>query len=453
MRSFGSAGEKGTHVTAHRFRTRKARLLIALAAATALALTLGAGVAYAQDVPDEDQVASFEEIFVQLQDTPVYKDACTKTCHGNIAKTKNYSSAIIFQHGYHQLVSCSACHPRFPHRADATIERPTMKGCFDCHGLRHGPMGEIATDACEDCHVTPKERLRPAFHTWDWRGTPHVKPAEEAFNTRCAMCHDQASCDDCHEDEGVEWAPASWDYDAGDGCLSCHGNAELKKQTAAGSESFKVEGVELSVHQDVTCQQCHPDYRYDDDKPATNLWTINAGQACADCHEGSEDEASRQAVAEYDKSIHAEAVAEGNYDSATCSSCHGGHYIYDLDTAVGAQRMHSSAYRVCARCKQHGDEYDTYDDYYHGRAYKTGAPDAPACWECHESHYILPSSDPESSVSSQNVGATCGQEGCHKGSTEEFGTEAASLIHTKSEETQNNPILRLVSQVRGWAGQ
>jgi hypothetical protein len=111
--------------------------------------------------------------------------------------------------------------------------------------------------------------------------------------------------------------------------------------------------------------------------------------------------------------------------------------------------MHQSSYRVCARCKQHGDEYDTYDDYYHGKAYKAGAPDAPACWDCHESHDILPKSDPASSVNEANVGETCGTEGCHTGSSETFGTEAASLIHSKATAVEENPLLRLINNLTG----
>jgi len=430
-----------------RFRARPGRLLTLVVAIFAFAASISAGVAMAADPPTAPQ--SFEQIFTDLQDTPVYKDACTKTCHGNIATTKNYSSEIIFQHGYHQLVACSSCHPRFPHRANATIERPKMKGCFDCHGVRHGPMGLIASDACEDCHVTPKERLRPAFHTYSWSGVEHVAPAEKAFNTQCAMCHDAASCTECHDAEGVVWSPDSWDYNAGDGCLACHGNEGLTKQSSGGQQSFAVSGLQASAHTDVTCQECHSDYRYDDQKMSSQLWQINAGQACADCHEKQSDENLSSVVPAYNKSTHAQAIKDGNYESATCGSCHGGHFIYRLDTDLAKQRMHMSSYRVCARCKQHGDEYDTYDDYYHGKAYKSGAPDAPACWDCHNSHKILPAADKESSVNEANVGETCGKEGCHQGSSEKFGAAAAELIHQKVKQQEANPILRLISRITG----
>ena len=430
-----------------KFRTRPGRTFALALAAMVFAALLGANTAMAAEAPADPQ--SFEQLFVQLQDTPVYKDACTKTCHGNIAQTKNYSSAIIFKHGYHQLVPCSACHPRFPHRADATIERPAMKGCFDCHGVRHGPMGLIASDKCEDCHVTPRERLRPAFHTFGWAGKEHVAPAEKEFNTKCAMCHKPESCTECHDQEGIVWAPKSWDYNAGDGCLACHGTDAMSKRSSSGMKSFEVAGLAASAHTDTTCQECHPDYRYDDKASATQMWTVNASRACADCHKDQKEKNLSDVVPAYNDSTHANAVKKGNYDSATCGSCHGGHYIYRLDTDLAKQRMHMSSYRVCARCKQHGDEYDTYDDYYHGKAYKAGASDAPACWDCHNSHKILPKADAQSTVNPKNVGDTCGQKGCHQGSTEKFGAAAAELIHKKAQTTQENPLLQLISRITG----
>ena len=427
------------------FRARPGRLLATLVAASAFIAALGGGVAYAADEPVQD--LSFEQLFLKLQNSPVYKDACTKTCHGNIAKTKNYASSIIFQHGYHQLIACSSCHPRFPHRADTTIERPTMAGCFDCHGVRHGPMGLIASGTCEDCHVTERARLRPAFHTFGWEGREHVEPSNKEFNTKCAMCHTPASCTECHDSLGVEWAPESWDYNAQDGCLACHGNIALSKQSADGLKSFTITGLNASAHSDLDCQQCHIDYRYDDKPSPSTLWTVNAGHACAECHKTAEDGKYAKAVTEYGESAHAEGIEKGNYDSATCSSCHGGHFIFRMETDAAKARMHLSAYRTCARC--HDEEYGTYDDYYHGKAYKAGSLDAPACWDCHGAHKVLPKDDKGSMVAEANVAETCGQEGCHSGADEQFGTEAAMLIHEKVKAQKENPLYKLVAKLTG----
>ncbi len=252
-------------------------------------------------------------------------------------------------------------------------------------------------------------------------------------------------CTTCHDDKGVVWSPTTgWAYESGDGCQSCHGSSNLLKQDRGIAKSFQVSGLEDSIHRDITCQQCHPDYRYDDKPAATKLWNVNAGIECGVCHQNAKDEKNRAPVAAYEKSIHAEKIREGDYNSATCGSCHGGHFIYSLDTDAAKARMHGSALRVCARC--HVEQYASYDDYYHGRAYKQGALDAPACWQCHKSHDVLPKAVPASSVSEKNVGATCAQEGCHKGSNEQFGADAGSLIHRKSEASESQPCRRVPHQ-------
>ncbi len=438
---------------APRFRARPGRLLAIALSAAAFIAVLGGSVAFAADQPVQLDPATLQQLFQQLQSSPVISESCG-ACHGNIADTDNYSSEIVFTHANHIMLQCSSCHTKFPHRPEGTA-RPTMKGCSDCHGLKHGPMGELASGKCEDCHKTPKERLRPGFHTYDWAGKPHVKPAEKEFNSNCAMCHTPASCDDCHQAKGINWAPDDWAYNSGDGCNVCHGNAFLQKQAISGSKSYQVSGVKDSAHQDYTCQDCHVDFRYDDKPAATPLWTVNAGQACADCHEKQKDKRLSDPVAEYDKSTHAKAIEDGNFDSATCGSCHGGHFIArTMNNPLEATRLQGAAYRVCARCHNDpdspgGPRYDTYNDYYHGRAYKKGAPDAPACWDCHGSHKILPSTDPESSMSAENRGDTCGQKGCHRGSTQEFGTEASALIHQKTTAEAENPLLRLIANITG----
>jgi hypothetical protein len=372
----------------------------------------------------------------------VFAEKCDP-CHGNIAETKNFSSSIIFKHGYHQLVQCSACHTRFPHRPEGT-ETPTMKSCFNCHGLRHGPMGLIATGDCSKCHLEPRTLdTKPAFHTVNWAEKPHVAPAEKDLNTQCMMCHTGQFCDDCHIQKDINWAPPTgYYYDSSDGCFACHGSDTLVKTAGGVPKSFQVTGVTESAHQDTTCQQCHIDYAYEDKTLPSKLWNVNVGYACASCKQHEKENAA------YQKSIHAEQINQGNMNSATCASCHGGHYIQRLDTAAAKALLHASAYRVCARC--HKEQYDTYNDYYHGAAYKKGAADAPACWQCHGAHDVLPSSDPKSMVYSKNLTTTCGQAGCHRRSAEDFTNAAKTLIHQKVQAVETNPLRRVLATIKGW---
>ncbi|MFA5843836.1 MAG: hypothetical protein WC971_03290 [Coriobacteriia bacterium] len=367
----------------------------------------------------------------------VFAEKCLP-CHASIADSK--SSEIIFKHAYHLLIACSSCHTAFPHRPEGTAV-PRMPECWNCHNLRHGPQGLIAAGECKDCHRTPRERLRPSFHTWDWVKTPHVVPGERELRTKCMMCHDKAWCDDCHDRDGIIWRTTKeFTFDARNGCEVCHGNENLTRVSPTGLKSYQVTGVDASAHRSLTCGACHVDFKYNDNLDSTKVWSVNAALACQGCHD---HEKVRRV---YVESIHGQQLIEGNLKTATCSSCHGGHYIQRLDTAVGKAALHGSALRVCARC--HKDKYDSYDDYYHGAAYKRGAPDAPACWDCHGAHDILPSSDASSKVSPEQVAATCRK--CHRGSEESFGAKAGSLIHQKVQASEENPLARIVAAVKGW---
>ncbi len=204
---------------AHRIGVGRSRLLSIIAAVAVFVAVMSlAGSAFAEDNAALLTAVQLDQLFNQLQSGPVYQSICTR-CHANIANTKNYSSEIIFTHGNHIRFECSACHPKFPHQANQLTGKPTMKACWNCHGLYHSNMGIVASGKCEDCHKTAKVNLRPGFHVYNWKYEPHVKPAEEALNTRCMMCHDRPFCDDCHDAEGIKWSPANnnWNYDAGDG--------------------------------------------------------------------------------------------------------------------------------------------------------------------------------------------------------------------------------------------
>jgi hypothetical protein len=424
-----------------KFRAQPGRLFVALAAAMLIAVVGPVPTALAADVAAPLDPAQTAQLLQQLGASQVDEAVCMSLCHGNIANTKNYASAIKFTHGNHIIVQCSSCHPKFPHQNSGT-QRPTMKGCWDCHGLRHGSMGIIAKGECPACHTTPRWQMTCpwAKTNADWAGKGHVKLGTDQLNTDCMRCNAANDCTSCHDRQGVIWTPTTgWGYDSNSGCQSCHGSSNLLKQDNGVAKSFQVIGIEDSAHRDITCQQCHVDYRYDDQPSQTKLWNVNAGLACGTCHQTLKQSQDASPVALYEASIHAQRIREGNYNAATCGSCHGGHFIYMLDTADAKARMHASAYRVCARC--HQDQYASYNDYYHGRAYKEGAPDAPACWQCHKSHDILPKADPNSSVSDKNVGDTCGQSGCHKGSTQSFGDQASSLIHRKVQAQETNPIV------------
>ena len=66
----------------------------------------------------------------------------------------------------------------------------------------------------------------------------------------------------------------------------------------------------------------------------------------------------------------------------------------------------------------------TYLDSYHGKAFYLGDANTAVCTDCHGGHKILPPSNPASTVSSQNIVATCAK--CHPGANANF---AGFLVH------------------------
>ncbi|MDF1541816.1 MAG: hypothetical protein RQ731_05005 [Anaerosomatales bacterium] len=411
----------------HLTRGRAVHLL--LAAVCAAVLLLGV-VALA--------VAQEDSVLIIDTGAPVYASTC-KVCHGVIAEGRN--PQVEFSHATHMVYACSSCHGVFPHTPAGTLT-PTMKSCWNCHGLRHGPMGIIAGYECEQCHGNYAGQMRPEFHGRDWAEEPHVQPGIDELRTTCMMCHTKADCDSCHQEVGVTWRTAvPFTYDAENGCLACHGYENLTKVSEDGLKSYYVTGIDQSAHRDITCSQCHPDFDYTDDAPATPLWRVNAGLACQECHD-------HQDVTEvYEESLHGRLIADGEYSSATCASCHGGHDIARLDTEAARRALHLSGEQMCAEC--HREAFDSYDDYYHGAPYKRGAVDAPSCWDCHGAHELLAVTDPAALMYPANAVETCGQDGCHYGSGESFIEQTSYLIHGRSEAVSSNPIIRWWRAFRG----
>lgn len=380
----------------------------------------------------------------------VYADKCTP-CHADYTETEN--PTYVFSHGNHITYQCSTCHPTFPHKPEGT-QLPVMQECFNCHGLRHGPQGVIATGTCTDCHGENQPAM-PAFHnSAAWPGEGHVQPAEERLTTQCSMCHTEKQCADCHAAEGVFWkAPEPMIYNAASGCLACHGSPNLIKASALGIRSFQVVGLEKSAHRDLACPQCHVDFSYGDVEAETNVWYINAGLSCGqtDCHgtDDAETDVNEDVTTVYNASVHGTLMTDGDLTSATCGSCHGGHDIKRLNTEAAKRELQMAGQEMCMEC--HQDRWDNYDDSYHGAAYKRGAGDAPACWDCHPAHEVLPSADPASSTNDAKLAATCAGDvsdgiGCHqhKKASESFIVQSAEMIHGQSETRNNNPLLKLL---------
>jgi len=300
-----------------------------------------------------------------------------------------------------------------------------MFACVDCHTdvktLGHETPPKKIT--CATCHADEQAAYERSFHAKEIRdgnshaatcvdchGSPHeLLPASDP-KSRVHHANIPATCGACHgqkfvmEDGGLgAQVVASYSQ-------SVHGHA-----VAAGSEKAAV------------CTDCHGTHEILDAKDEKSpIFKFNVPVTCGKCHE--------EIAREFKESIHGAAVAGGNWQAPVCTDCHGIHSIKshtDPNSPVSAQNV---GQLTCARCHEgvrlsqefgvEGRRSTTYLASYHGLAAQRGSLIVANCASCHGAHYILPSSDPRSTINRANLVKTCGQ--CHPGVTAKF---VAARVH------------------------
>jgi cytochrome b subunit of formate dehydrogenase len=145
--------------------------------------------------------------------------------------------------------------------------------------------------------------------------------------------------------------------------------------------------------------------------------------------------------AEFEGSVHGQAVAKGITGAPVCTDCHGEHSI--LPKADQASRVHPLHVReTCARC--HGDlrltskfglpsdRIASFDESFHGLAAQSGSLTVANCASCHGYHDILPSTDAKSTVHPAKLAETCSA--CHPGAGKRFALGPVHVLPGGSQE-------------------
>lgn len=127
--------------------------------------------------------------------------------------------------------------------------------------------------------------------------------------------------------------------------------------------------------------------------------------------------------------------AASTHASFDCSTCH--------DDANIAEGMHTTPLKKveCGNC--HDAEMKQHAASLHGKAMQRGDPLAPTCASCHTGHYVLPSSNPKSTVAPLSVPFTCGK--CHKEGTkvmQEREIHQDHILENYSESIHGEGLLR-----------
>jgi len=129
-------------------------------------------------------------------------------------------------------------------------------------------------------------------------------------------------------------------------------------------------------------------------------------------------------------SVHAPGNNAGGKPLPTCEDCHSSHSITRTDQPDFRFRMMDQ----CGRC--HEAESTTFFDTFHGKVSRLGSERAAKCYDCHGTHDILPVANPASKLSRANVVGTCGK--CHEGSHRRF---AGYLTHATHHDAAKYPWL------------
>jgi predicted CXXCH cytochrome family protein len=224
-------------------------------------------------------------------------------------------------------------------------------------------------------------------------------------------------------------------------CEACHTNITTYPHPANPYTTAR----ELSRSYYMACEKCHSD-QYNKTLDSMHAQAANAGNLnapiCTDCHGShyvhSPDEprslisqtcgqCHTEIFDQYKVSVHGSAlIQENNPDVPVCTDCHGVHNIQDPRTA----QFRVETPEMCAGCHANqelmdkyglsADVYNLYTLSWHGvdvSVYKAKWPtiwhDSAVCTDCHGTHNILKTSDPNSSVNPANLLATCQK--CHPG--------------------------------------
>ena len=272
----------------------------------------------------------------------------------------------------------------------ASAKKPTNEECLACHN---------------DSTMTGERNGRAVS----------LYVNEEAF--KASMHGAMFQCVDCHSD--VKSSPHEA-TPAHISCSSCHAD-----QQAAYDRSLHASARKAGDEKAAQCVDCHgsPHELLPASDPKSKVNHANVAATCGGCHgqkfvmQGSGQ--TNQPFISYEESVHGRAVAAGSEKAAVCTDCHGAHEILQ----AGDPKSSIFKFNVpmtCAKC--HSDVQKEFAQSIHGQALARGNWQAPVCTDCHGIHSIKRHSDPNSSVSAENLAkTTCAR--CHEGVrlSQEFG--------------------------------
>lgn len=402
------------------------------------------------------------------KNSSIYKDNIAKTCqkcHGQIeAVHKKVIRGELWEKEPNKIPICIDCHA--PHTIRKIFYELGMsdRDCLECHAkkdlktVRDGKEISLFIDsielnssahrseACVRCHtgVNPLMK-RPC--------TPITAEVD------CSICHAEAvttygsgthgrlaargdpnapTCLDCHGKHGIrkhiDSKSTTYPTNVPDLCGRCHKEGSRAAIRYKGEQHDILKNYVMSIHGKgllesglvvtAMCTDCHTAHHVlPEDDPESSVYRDNIPRTCARCHNGIYET--------YITSIH---FSGEEYDPdrplPMCDDCHSSHTIARTDQ----DNFKLNIINQCGRC--HEEVTESYFETFHGKVSKLGYTAAAKCYDCHGAHDVLPTWNPRSRLSRQNIVETCGQ--CHKGSHRQF---AGYLTHATHHDRDKYPFL------------
>jgi predicted CXXCH cytochrome family protein len=397
----------------------------------------------------------------------IHKDNITATCtqcHGQIERVhRKVIEGRLWEDEPGKIPICVDCHS--PHKIRRVFYNPGManQDCLSCHGRPDlamerdgGPVSLFVDEeafnlsthagtACSQCH----SEARPS----DTRACETIVASVD-----CSVCHaeqvedyeasthgtlnarsdpDAPTCLDCHDKHATQAKTVHTSPTFPDKvpflCARCHRAGEQAAKRIESDVDDIVQSYQDSIHGrgllksglivTANCTGCHSSHReLPADDPDSSVHPDNIASTCGTCHYGIQEI--------FETSIHSTGEPGEGRDLPTCEDCHTSHTITRHD--VPGFRM--SMMNQCGRC--HEEEATTFFDTFHGKVSRLGAEAPAKCYDCHGTHDILPTTNPESRLSRQNVVETCAK--CHPGSHRRF---AGYLTHATHHDPDKYPFL------------
>jgi len=339
-----------------------------------------------------------------------YTDNYCMTCHidKNLHKEDKegrkslFVDYKLFKQSAHKDNSCIKCH--------TNINVSNNPVCIDS-----GPVD------CSACHAQQVSDYELSYH-----GQLFAKNNETA-----------PYCNDCHNKHSTKLKsdPQSRTFrqNIPELCASCHREGEKAAKRYEGDQHNIVESYNMSIHGKgliesgltvtAICIDCHTSHL---ELPATDsLSSINSANipiTCSKCHYGIYEQ--------FQTSVHSPEITKTDKRLPNCYDCHKSHSIERVERGDFRQGIIDQ----CGNC--HEDVTRTYFDTFHGKVSRLGAVNAAKCYDCHGSHKILRSDDPNSTLSRKNVVETC--RNCHPNSNHKF---VGYLTHATHHDPDKYPYL------------